>query len=158
MYRKKQHIHTAIICLLLIVFHSFRTTSQNLPSEFNLLTTNDGLSDNAITDIIQDRYGFIWLATSNGLNRMMGTNLRPFYQRRIRLKPSLPVSLIACWKLKLVTSGLAPLMDWPFLIPLPNKSLRHPSPPQKFRYNVTPSACMKIPPNTISGLVQKPAY
>jgi len=78
MYRKKQHIHTAIICLLLIVFHSFRTTSQNLPSEFNLLTTNDGLSDNAITDIIQDRYGFIWLATSNGLNRYDGYEFKTF--------------------------------------------------------------------------------
>lgn len=41
-------------------------------TKFDKLNTKDGLSNNRILDIIQDRYGFIWLATTDGLNRYDG--------------------------------------------------------------------------------------
>lgn len=37
--------------------------------KFRHLTTRDGLSNNKVLDIMQDRYGFIWIATMEGLNR-----------------------------------------------------------------------------------------
>ena len=40
--------------------------------KFTHLTTNDGLSDNRINSILQDRRGFMWFATEDGLNRYDG--------------------------------------------------------------------------------------
>ena len=40
--------------------------------KFTHLTTDDGLSDNRINSILQDRRGFMWFATENGLNRYDG--------------------------------------------------------------------------------------
>ena len=39
---------------------------------FQHLTTQDGLSDNAITCILEDRAGYIWIGTEHGLNRYDG--------------------------------------------------------------------------------------
>ena len=40
--------------------------------KFAHLTTNDGLSQSNVTDILQDRRGFMWFATRDGLNRYDG--------------------------------------------------------------------------------------
>ena len=42
------------------------------------LTMNDGLLSNAVRNIVQDPYGFIWLGTDNGLCRYDGTQVQPF--------------------------------------------------------------------------------
>lgn len=39
---------------------------------------NDGLSDNYVLSIAQDRNGFVWVATEDGLNRFDGTSFRRF--------------------------------------------------------------------------------
>ena len=39
---------------------------------FRTLDVRTGLSDNYVKDILRDQYGFMWLATSNGLNRYDG--------------------------------------------------------------------------------------
>ena len=39
---------------------------------FTHLTTNDGLSQGCVVDILQDRRGFMWFATRDGLNRYDG--------------------------------------------------------------------------------------
>ncbi len=39
---------------------------------FDELTTNDGLSQGMVNSIIQDRYGFMWFASNDGLNRYDG--------------------------------------------------------------------------------------
>jgi Two component regulator propeller len=41
---------------------------------FRRLTTNDGLSQNNVVAIVQDRHGFMWLGTAEGLNRYDGNS------------------------------------------------------------------------------------
>lgn len=42
---------------------------------FQHLTTDDGLSDNAVTCVYEDRAGFIWIGTENGLDRYDGSSV-----------------------------------------------------------------------------------
>ena len=42
------------------------------PYNFYHLFLENGLSDARVTDIVQDKYGFMWFATANGLNRYDG--------------------------------------------------------------------------------------
>lgn len=72
-----------IVILLLTTGIAF---SQNIP--FKHLIIEDGLSNNQIFDIIQDKTGFIWLATDDGLNRFDGYNFKIY--RKI---PNDPTSL-----------------------------------------------------------------
>ena len=46
--------------------------------KFIRLTTNDGLSHNHVTDIIQDNYGFVWVRTVDGLNRYDGNSFEVY--------------------------------------------------------------------------------
>jgi len=41
-------------------------------------TTNDGLSQNSVTSIAQDSFGFLWIATQDGLNKYDGTNFTKY--------------------------------------------------------------------------------
>ena len=43
------------------------------------LTTADGLSNNSVVSMAQDRQGFLWFGTWNGLNRYDGTSFKTFY-------------------------------------------------------------------------------
>ncbi len=45
---------------------------------FRHLTTEDGLSQNSINCIFQDRTGFMWFGTQDGLNRYDGYNIKIF--------------------------------------------------------------------------------
>lgn len=65
---------------------------KDLYTRFTNLSTEDGLSDPFILDIIQDLSGCIWIATRNGLNRFDGCNIKSYLSSN---KPgSLPNNLI----------------------------------------------------------------
>lgn len=46
--------------------------SQTSSLHFNRLSVDDGLSQGSVFDILQDRYGFMWFATSDGMNKYDG--------------------------------------------------------------------------------------
>ena len=61
---------------LLLVFHNTLLGQAN--PMFKHISRNDGLSNNRILDITQDKTGFIWIATENGLNRYDGLEFRHY--------------------------------------------------------------------------------
>ena len=52
--------------------------SQHVKFRFDTLTAKQGLSNNNITCLLQDRQGFIWIGTEDGLNRYDGYSIREF--------------------------------------------------------------------------------
>lgn len=45
---------------------------------FSYLNTSNGLSQNEVTSIVKDKYGFMWFGTRGGLNRFDGYSFRHF--------------------------------------------------------------------------------
>ena len=54
-------------------------SAQQLQASQSHFSTENGMSSNAIAGIYQDDYGFLWIATWNGLSRYDGYN---FYNYR----------------------------------------------------------------------------
>lgn len=80
--------------VIVFLFYSGFLYAQNIP--FKNLTTDDGLSNNKITDIIQDKTGFIWLATDDGLNRFDGYSFKVY---RNKSNDSTSISNNSIWTL-----------------------------------------------------------
>ena len=57
-------------------------------SRFGHITVENGLTDQRVTAIMQDRAGFMWFGTNNGLNRYDGYRIVSF-----RADPNDPFSL-----------------------------------------------------------------
>lgn len=76
-HRHTKKLFTLIQLILLLMSY---TWAQDKLSRSNLLhnrlTIDNGLPDNMVRRIVQDRQGFIWLATDNGLARFDGTNTK----------------------------------------------------------------------------------
>ncbi|PWE00192.1 ligand-binding sensor domain-containing protein [Marinilabilia rubra] len=66
-----------IISILLIAC-SASVFSQHSDVRFRRLTINDGLSLSSVYTIYQDRLGYMWFGTEDGLNRYDGNNFRIF--------------------------------------------------------------------------------
>ena len=64
--------------LLLAILLPAIVRSQVTPVRFDRLTIADGLSENGISCMVQDRQGFIWCGTLDGLNRYSGYGFRIF--------------------------------------------------------------------------------
>jgi signal transduction histidine kinase/ligand-binding sensor domain-containing protein/DNA-binding response OmpR family regulator len=63
-----------ILLVILLVSHSLIGQTIN----FNHITVENGLSNNDVNTLIQDKYGFIWFGTDDGLNRYDGYNFKVF--------------------------------------------------------------------------------
>jgi ligand-binding sensor domain-containing protein len=66
-----------LIGILIFVFPQV-IDAQIKNIRFKHLTINDGLSHSWVHSIIQDKYGFIWIGTDDGLNRYDGYNFRVY--------------------------------------------------------------------------------
>src|SRR5262245_28551584 len=78
------------VLLLFTLQLSFAQTPQ---VSFEHYTSENGLSSDVVRDITQDKYGFLWIATTDGLNRFDG---RTFivYHHNVRDSFSIPDDVI----------------------------------------------------------------
>lgn len=67
------------------VFGSYGKSSGS-PLVIEHLGLKDGLSNNFVTDITQDRHGYIWIGTEAGLNRFDGESFKVFSEKNTPLK------------------------------------------------------------------------
>jgi PAS domain S-box-containing protein len=73
--RPAKSLFVAIILLLTFQF-SFGQINSDL--RFNHITTENGLTSNFVTSTLQDKEGFLWIATHNGLNRYDGYQFKKY--------------------------------------------------------------------------------
>ncbi|MDT3405366.1 two-component regulator propeller domain-containing protein [Mucilaginibacter terrae] len=76
------------------MFCVFAAKSQHIKANFDKHTVKDGLSSNTVYDVIKDKYGFVWIATDDGLNRFDGTNFT-FYRNKDNDTSSLRINYIS---------------------------------------------------------------
>lgn len=65
-------------CALYSAVFTAQTNAQQYKINFTSLQTRDGLSSNTVNAILKDRYGLMWFATEDGLNRFDGSNFTVF--------------------------------------------------------------------------------
>lgn len=66
-----------ILVLSIIIIFGWRAPAQKI-AEYESISTTQGLSQGMVFDLLQDREGFIWAATKNGLNRYDGYGFKVF--------------------------------------------------------------------------------
>jgi len=68
----------------IFLFIAVTTAAQQQPITANqqIFTVEDGLPQSFVTGILQDKNGFIWISTSDGLARYDGRSFRVFYKKR----------------------------------------------------------------------------
>ena len=65
--------------LITLFFYVYSYGIQRDTINFKNIDNKQGLSQNGITTIFQDRDGYMWFGTHYGLNRYDGMNIRSFY-------------------------------------------------------------------------------
>lgn len=64
-----------ILFLMNLLVH-IKSVGQTILPRFDRLEVNDGLAHNSVYSIYQDKTGFMWFATPNGLNRYDGNSIQ----------------------------------------------------------------------------------
>lgn len=72
------HFRSLILCCLLI---SGSSPAQRPALYFDRITIQNGLSNNTVNCILQDKKGFTWIGTNDGLNRYDGNNFTIYRNR-----------------------------------------------------------------------------
>src|SRR4051812_22108742 len=69
---------TIYILLCLVILLRVTAITAQTTSGYETISIAQGLSQGMVFDILQDKDGFIWVATKNGLNRYDGFDFRVF--------------------------------------------------------------------------------
>ncbi len=90
----KNRITLLLLTLLLAAMQAFPMPDPGT-AHIKVITVNDGLPDNSVNDIVEDDYGFVWIATWNGLARFDGRNVTSFRHSPDR-NPNYLSNMIRC--------------------------------------------------------------
>lgn len=74
----KNIVQVCFICLLFFTCIPRNGHAQTGRLRFEHLTVNQGLSNNVVYAMLQDRQGYLWFATDNGLNKYDGYTLTTY--------------------------------------------------------------------------------
>ena len=77
------------LLFLFILGIIFRVNAQQKSIKFDTYTIENGLSQSQVTSIQQDQFGYIWIATQDGLNRFDGYNF-DIFKNEVNNENSLP--------------------------------------------------------------------
>ncbi|MET7256018.1 hybrid sensor histidine kinase/response regulator transcription factor [Dyadobacter fermentans] len=80
--RTRPFLHILMSLLLLFAGIGRVAVAQGEPPRFTAITSMDGLSSNTVTAILKDRYGLLWFATDDGLNKYDGTGFTVYRHRK----------------------------------------------------------------------------
>lgn len=84
-----------IICILFIFTDSVLASKTNEQEfYFESFSTQNGLTQNSGYACVQDNYGYIWLATQDGLCRYDGLNFKKYFKQNAFTKGSMPSGFI----------------------------------------------------------------
>jgi signal transduction histidine kinase/DNA-binding response OmpR family regulator/ligand-binding sensor domain-containing protein len=81
MWRGTAFVFTGLQLILHLGLFSSEATAQSFSQSSTHLTTNNGLPHNAVTGVEQDKAGFVWIATHDGLARYDGRLVKVFRHR-----------------------------------------------------------------------------
>ncbi|WDF77162.1 two-component regulator propeller domain-containing protein [Mucilaginibacter sp. KACC 22773] len=74
-----QFLLRTLMFVVLLIFCKFSASGQSY--HFKKYQVEQGLSNNAVVSILQDKRGFMWFATKDGLNRFDGYNFKVFRKK-----------------------------------------------------------------------------
>lgn len=66
-------------CLMLLLFGNAKLHAQFPVFNFSKINPEQGLSNRVVNSIYQDKTGFVWAGTNDGLNRLDGYRIKQFY-------------------------------------------------------------------------------
>jgi ligand-binding sensor domain-containing protein/DNA-binding CsgD family transcriptional regulator len=95
MMKKVLRVMAAAACLPALFFASTGVREPALEFEFDHLSIKHGLAQSGVSDILQDRKGFMWFATQDGLNKYDGVTFT-LYQNIARDPRSISHDWIFC--------------------------------------------------------------
>ncbi len=64
--------------ILILILFSCRAAGQDIIPRFENIGVNDGLSQSSVYSVYQDKTGYMWFGTADGLNRYDGQNIRVY--------------------------------------------------------------------------------
>jgi ligand-binding sensor domain-containing protein len=76
--------------------------AQNFLPVARIFGVDDGLPHRQVNCILQDRQGFIWVATKSGVSRFDGIRFKIFY----KADNGVTTLCIGCWKMRPASFGL----------------------------------------------------
>jgi ligand-binding sensor domain-containing protein len=74
-----QKVKVVYLFFLYLIAGFFSSKAQNLSLPFRNFSTDQGLANSDVYDIVKDKKGYLWLATDNGLSKFDGIRFKNFF-------------------------------------------------------------------------------